>query len=99
MDNWKAIEKMLITVQNIVEGVVSELDEVAIANRNLATMMSTHRRLGKDSKLNHIEPGLSQQLMLNNGSRTYHGGVENVKPSDLTGFIKEAFVVCKALVI
>jgi hypothetical protein len=89
---WQAILVLLNRVREYVVGVVSELDRIVVAQRNLAVMMCTNQRLGYASALRLLEPSLFRQFVLHDESGTYDGGgVGNLTPGVLSNFIKESF--------
>ena len=65
------IECTVKSVDNSVRGRVDEIEALVIQERNLAFMMSTHKRLGKQSRLNHLDENMVRSMVLEEINRVY----------------------------
>jgi hypothetical protein len=74
---FEAIRRIVEEVYKSVCSRVAEIDEGKIQERNLAVMMVTLERLGKDSKLYNLDQQMIQEFVLKEVRNTYRGGLRN----------------------
>ena len=90
--NLKAIERMLKAVDTLVRSWVTDMDEKAIRDRNLAAMMCSHKKLGHASYLRTIDENILGMILKDSDSH-HQGGVGMIELVHRKKLIEDAFAL------
>ena len=92
------IERIVNFVDNSVRSRVEEIEALVIQERNLAVMMSTHKRLGNHSRIHHLDENILKLMVLKEINRDYTTDyLQNLSTDDRRKMIINAYAIHKTL--